>query len=257
MKIIPCIQGTAEWLRIRAGIPTSSQFDRIVTPTGKPSKSAEPYMLELLAERIMRRPLATYMSWEMQRGSEKEIEAVRLYEFQTDTETTPVGFITNDSGAMGASPDRLVGDRGLLEAKAPSAHVHMAYLLSTGGAYEAYRVQVQGQLFICEREWSDVISYFEGLPLGLIRIERDETFIDKMQPLLDEFVEKLEALFQKVIDRHWLKSEEEIVTDQLERSIPRLAPLDELVKQALRGSAASHVTQGDNVKGVPHAADYE
>jgi hypothetical protein len=85
-------QGSAEWRLARMGIPTASSFDRILTPGGKPSKSAEGYMYELLGELMMGRPLdAPKYPW-MQRGNDLEEEAANWYEFQSDTETEIVGF---------------------------------------------------------------------------------------------------------------------------------------------------------------------
>jgi len=63
MKVWQVQQGTQEWLRVRAGIPTASAFDSIVTPSGKPSKSAERYMYTLLAERLMGHPVTEHVSF--------------------------------------------------------------------------------------------------------------------------------------------------------------------------------------------------
>jgi hypothetical protein len=41
MKIHNCTQGTEEWRKLRAGIPTASEFHKIITPkTGQLSKQA-------------------------------------------------------------------------------------------------------------------------------------------------------------------------------------------------------------------------
>lgn len=237
MIIHNVVQGTPEWLRLRAGIPTASDFDNIVTPGGKPSKSAEPYMFRLLAERCMGHPIAEYVSLWMQRGSEQEINAVRFYEFQRDCTTMPIGFVTNDAKTKGASPDRFVDKDGQLEIKAPSEWVHMAYLLSAGGAYEKYKVQVQAQLYITGRQWTDVMSYHPELPEALIRIERDEKFIEILATESDAFVEKLEKHWVEVQERGWARTAQEKLTDQLERSVKGLQPLpplEDLVASARR-----------------------
>lgn len=219
MKIYDCIQGTDEWLQLRAGIPTASCFDRIVTPSGEPSKSAEPYMFELLAERLMGHPIEERVTLWMARGSEMEIDAVQWYEFQTDMQTVPVGFITNDAGTIGVSPDRLVGERGLFEAKVPSEGVHVSYLLSSGGAYKTYKVQVQGQLWIAGKDWTDVVSYHPELPKALIRIERDEKFIAKMDEHVSAFSEKLEKKYLEVMEHEWARTPRERTESELEASI--------------------------------------
>src|SRR5688572_30777229 len=123
MKIHDCIQGTSEWFNIRSGIPTSSEFDKIITPkTGKPSSQAEHYMFALIAERLMGHPRIEFMSRWMDRGNQMESEAVAFYELQRDANTQRIGFLTNDDETVGSSPDRFVDDDGLLEIKVPREH---------------------------------------------------------------------------------------------------------------------------------------
>lgn len=204
MKIHNCKQGTSEWLELRAGIPTASAFDMILTKSGKPSQSSERYMLTLLAERLMGHPIDEHVSLWMGRGSTLEKEAVAFYELQRDMTTEPVGFITNDAGTVGASPDRLVGEDGLLEVKAPKEYVHLGYLMELGTAYDAYRVQVQGQMWITGRKWADVLSYHPEMPWALSRIHRDEEFIELLSKAVMAFSVRLEALSEDLMERGWM-----------------------------------------------------
>lgn len=228
MKLYDCVQGTPEWLGLRAGIPTASNFDKIVTPKGAASKQAEKYMFLLLAERLMGHPVEErgYSHW-MDRGSEEESRAVSFYEFQRDMETVKVGFITNDAGTIGCSPDRLVGDNGLLEIKVPSEAIHMGYLLETGSAYDEYRVQVQGQLWIAEREFSDVLSWHPELPPALVRIERDEGCIQLLKAAVPAFSLELERQYALCLERGWVR----------EKPKSKLSAQDDLLA-ALRGAMA-------------------
>lgn len=232
MKIHDCIQGTTEWLNRRAGIPTASEFDKILTPGGKPSKSAEPYMFALLAERMMGHPRIEAVSRWMDRGSQMEAEAVSFYEFQRECETVKVGFITNDAGTIGASPDRLVGESGLVEIKVPAEHTHVRYLLKKA-VDEAYYPQVQGQLWVAEREWADILSYHPEMPPALIRVERDERFIETLSAAVIAFSGLLEAHHAVLVERGWINER-----PQVKRSGPYLAPLEELVaavREAMAG----------------------
>ena len=222
-----CVQGTTEWLELRAGIPTASNFSKIITPKGQPSHQAEKYKYLLLAERLMGHPVEErgYSHW-MDRGSEMEARAVSFYEFTRDEETVKVGFITNADGTIGASPDRLVGDRGLLEIKVPSESIHMEYLLESGSAYQEYRVQVQGQLWIAEREWSDVLSWHPELPPALIRIPRDDEFIELLSKAVTAFSNQLELAFATCLERGWGSTrkakpttEQEDLVDALKKSL--------------------------------------
>lgn len=205
MIIHNCIQGTPQWLQLRAGIPTASRFDEILTPGGKPSKSADKYLDWLLAERMMHQPIVQAVSTWMDRGSQLEAEAVSYYEFQRDTETVKVGFITRDDGKVGASPDRLVGDCGLLEIKCPSPSVHVGYLRAEAGISDAYKPQVQGQLWVCEKQWSDTLSFHPEMPPALIRIERDDAYIALLEEAVLEFSDRLERMAAEFRDRGWIK----------------------------------------------------
>lgn len=204
MIVHTCEQGSPEWLALRAGIPTASAFDRILTPRGEPSKSAKPYMLALLAERVMGHPIAEYVSMPMKRGSQVESEAVSWYEALRDVETTAVGFITNDERTIGASPDRLVGDDGLLETKCPfKEYIHMDYLLG-GELHEAHRVQVQGQLWVTGRAWCDLVSYHPDLPTSITRCQRDDIFISKLAKAVEAFVEHLNRYTDMCKEYGWI-----------------------------------------------------
>ena len=57
MKIIECDQGTPEWWAARCGIPTASQFSKIITPVkGEPSTSWLDYACQLIADIAMGGP---------------------------------------------------------------------------------------------------------------------------------------------------------------------------------------------------------
>jgi hypothetical protein len=196
-----CIQGTTEWALLRAGIPTSSEFDRIITPkTGKPSAQAEKYMFTLIAERLMQHPCLEFQSKWMERGKEMEGEAVSYYEFMREEKTYPIGFITNDAQSVGTSPDRGVGDHGLLVIKIPRESTHVGYLLKNHVDAE-YFPQVQGQLWVSGRQFVDILSYHPEMPPALIRVDRDEAFIRMLEAAVLKFSEVLESTYQMLVDR--------------------------------------------------------
>jgi hypothetical protein len=196
-------QGSQEWLRLRSGLPTASRFSDIITPSGKPSRSAERYLLTLLAERLMGHPCIEHMSMWQQRGSQLESSAVAFYELQSDCSTTPIGFVTTYDGRIGASPDRLVGDDGLLEIKCPSEWQHLSYLLNHGSVAGDYRVQAMGQLMVTERKWLDLLAFHPELPPAMIHIERDEEFIHLLSNAIVTFSLELERQFDICVERGW------------------------------------------------------
>lgn len=173
MKIVDVKQGSPEWLKARLGIPTASEFSRIVTPKElKPSKSAEKYLWLKLAERILGHPVDDddADTGFMLRGTDLERSAVSAYELARDTDTTEVGFVLHDSGQYGCSPDRLVGEDGGLEIKCLAAHNHLAALVNQTIDPKHY-LQVQGNLLVTGLKWWDILFFNPAFPYAIIRIE--------------------------------------------------------------------------------------
>lgn len=199
MIVHDCQQGSPQWKALRLGIPTASEFNRILTPKGKPSKSQDPYIFDLIAERITGEPADQFSSKWTIRGSALEAEAVKYYEFQVDCETKPIGFITNDAGTVGASPDRFVTPGRYLEIKAPKPGVHISYLVQSGAVYEDHMIQAQSQLWIAEAEQVDLVSYCPALPWVVETVRRDDEFIKALEEHVPAFLARLEELYGKLV----------------------------------------------------------
>ena len=106
------------------------------------------------------------------RGAALEEQAIALYEFMTGATIERVGFVTDDEGAMGCSPDGLIGDGGMLEIKSPKAKHHleaMVYHHKHGKCPPKFVQQTQGQLLVCGRKWVDLLFYHPELPPLIIR----------------------------------------------------------------------------------------
>lgn len=187
-------QGSEEWHKAHLGIPTASQFSRIVTAsTGKPSSSAGDYIAELIAERLTGCSDAMFGSDWMARGTALEARARSSYEFLSDSDVTVPGFCTNDAGTAGCSPDGLVGEDGGVEIKCPMPKHHIANILS-GGVPAKYKPQIHGSLYLTGRDWWDFVSYCDGLPTHIHRVERDD-YTDKVGAALDSFIQRLAESF--------------------------------------------------------------
>ena len=195
-------QGEEVWHRLRLGIPTASKFDQILTPkTLKPAASAEKYMYQLLAEWIIGQPCDLQSNRFMERGTELEPEARKLYAFQQGVKVQEVGFITTDDGLIGCSPDGLIGDDGGLEIKCPMAPTHVKYLLNPKQLYEDYKLQVQGALYVTERDWWDIKSYVPGMPSVIHEVKRDPAIIEPLSENLHIFTQQLEIYKQRLIEK--------------------------------------------------------
>src|SRR5438105_1021841 len=190
-------QYSEEYDRLRIGIPTSSNFHKIITPQGKPSKQWRQYACILIAERLLQQRIEFYNSPAMERGLIVEAEAADWYEFDQDVTAQRVGFITDDDYTMGCSPDRLVGDEGLLEIKAPLPHTQVEYWIF-GEVSERFRPQLQGQLYISQRSWVDIVCWHDVLPKIVVRVEPDEKFIKALDRELQIFNFFIERVMEKI-----------------------------------------------------------
>lgn len=206
-------QGSAEWYRIRSGIPTASAFSNIITPKKRQLAAARhKYACRLVAERLMNWQADSLAKIEhIQAGKEFEPIAVKQLEFAEDIETVPVGFVTTDDGRFGASPDRLIrgassGFDGVVEVKSPTVPIQWEYLLSpiilkldptasvAGG--DDYICQVQGQLYVAEADRAIFYASRPMMPPFLLRTHRDEAFIKALADALERFSGQLEIMME-------------------------------------------------------------
>jgi predicted phage-related endonuclease len=197
MRTVDVLQGSDEWDELRRGVPTASNFGKIITAVkAQLSTSWQTYAVELLAAElkvVVPPPPSFWMEW----GTENEPYAVAAYELMTGRKTEQVGFVwPDDHKRYGCSPDRLVGDDGLLECKCPMPETVLKYHLT--GFPNDYKPQVQGQLLVTGREWCDFLAYHPELKPFLVRVERDEKYIANLTVALDEFCENLEELRSKL-----------------------------------------------------------
>ena len=169
------IQGSDEWLQARCGLLTASEMKLILTPTLKAASNDKEraHLYELLAQRVTKYVEPRYVSDDMLRGHEDEVEAVIAYA-KHYAPVQEVGFITNDKWGftIGYSPDGLVGSDGLLECKSRRQKYQVETIIS-GVMPDDYAIQVQTGLLVSERKWLDFISYSGGLPMVTLRIFPD------------------------------------------------------------------------------------
>jgi hypothetical protein len=197
MIIVNCLQNTPEWDNVRCGKPTASQFDRVVTTTGARSKQREKYLYELAAERITGERKEGYKNAAMDRGHEREGESRQAYEFINGVKVDLVGFCFFDENKQfGCSPDGLIGEDGGFETKDTAPHIQIERL-ENGWSRADHFQQVQGGLLVTGRKWWDLVSYSRGIQPIIVRFERDEDFIKKLQIELILFSNDLNTIVKK------------------------------------------------------------
>lgn len=183
MEVFNMEQGTEEWFKVRAGVPTASCFSKIVTSKGELSKSLPAYANKLAGELLVEKSLDDFEGnvW-TERGKEMEAQARAYYEFENNCDVAEIGFVINDG--VGCSPDGLVGDDGMLEIKCLKSENHieaMLYFKKHGKAPTKYIPQVQAQMWVCGRAWCDLLFFHPDLPNVVVRITPDKKVVEGME----------------------------------------------------------------------------
>ena len=198
MRIVNCEQRTDAWWEARRGIPTASSFNKIVKADGSRATKAtrDLYLYKCAASRLTGIREESYTSPAMKVGVEREDFSRWVYAMEREVLVDEVGICISDCGRWGASPDGIVGDNGIIEIKNVIGSTLVAYNL--GGKLPSGKIQqVQGQLFVAEREWCDFIAYSPKLPVFIVRVEPDHGFIAKLEKELIEFCEELDEICER------------------------------------------------------------
>jgi hypothetical protein len=196
MRILDVEQGSPEWLAVRRGIPTASDFDEIVTAAkGDLAAAHEGAIARLIDERVRPHAEPAFAgNRHTERGKELEPAARDAYQFLAGLQVVQVGFVLRDDGRAGCSPDGLISSNGEfvggLEIKCPDGPTHVAWI--RGGVLPAkHRQQVHGSLAITDLRFWDFFSYCPGYVPFTCRVFRD-AYTDKLAATLDEFLRRLD-----------------------------------------------------------------
>lgn len=187
MILLDYPQGSAEWLRARAGVFTASTFGDLMAVTRSgPSTSRARLITKLAIERITGEAQTTFQNDAMRRGNDLEPFARAAYETETGVLVQTVGLALHDDLCfVGASMDGLLGEDGQVEFKCPDNQDKHVQALRDGAHADEYHWQIQGQLWVSGRKWCDAVSYDprfpEGLQLAIRRVVRDDKAIAALQ----------------------------------------------------------------------------
>ncbi len=236
-------QGSADWYKIRGRIPTSSEFDQVMTPAKrKMSESRHKYACRIIAGRLM--------NWQADSlekighiadGRANEQFAVATLQTLYEINTVPLGLVTTDDGRFGASPDRAANvapDRNSIgitvEVKCPTVPVQMERLLF--GDSDAYQCQRQGHLLVADADKAIFCSYNPRMPLYQVETGRDEAFIKDLRAALEQFSDELEKLTNLAQRLGMFQAFPEILTPAEAELAPEavLEPLSENVERWFR-----------------------
>ena len=215
------IQGSEEWAQQRLGMLTASEMKLIITPTLKIASNDKEraHLYELLAQRITGYVEPHYISDDMLRGRDEEIDACEAYS-KHYAPTESVGFITNDrfGFTLGYSPDALVGEHGLVECKS-RRQKYQVQTIAEDKIPDEYVIQLQTGLLVSERQWIDFVSYSGGLPMFVKRVLPDPIIQDA---ILDAAT-KFEA---RIIEKR-------SAYEQVLKASPKVIPTERKIEQEM------------------------
>lgn len=207
------------WWELRCGIPTASEFKRIITAKGGlPSEGQQGYALELAKDLQCQNP--PYLSGggkpinvHMTRGRNLEEEAVAWYAMVRKVGTRKAGFVTTDDKRFGCSPDSLIEDYdgtkylGGIEVKCPSVDKHEKNV-KRGTLPLEYKAQCHGGLAVTGLPYWIFLEYCPDskTPTLCIRIEPDD-FTQALKVQLEAF----DKLYTEVKAKLGVTKEPEVI----------------------------------------------
>ena len=182
-----------------------SRFKAMMTKgRGKEEFGATFYSLaETIAMEAIGVEIPDFTSFEMQHGIDNEPLAISAYEKRFEVVVLPCferivhplhPFITGE-------PDGLVSDSGGVEIKCPNPANHMKNLLRFEQLPE-YIYQIQGYMWLTDRDWWDFASFDprfpEPLQLAVKRIDRDNALIAEMEQRALKLYEEVNNLINQL-----------------------------------------------------------
>lgn len=213
--VIECDQRTEAWYAARVGLLTASEAQAMLS---RPQKKGE---IETKGKRDLRRRLALelltgapvdaaedhYVSPWMQRGIDREQEAVAAYEARFGELVQPVGFIRHDTLPIGCSPDGIVGDfEGGLEAKCVKWSTQDDYHTLEAAIPPEYAAQITHSLFVTDLPFWDFCSYCPEMPVGgqlyRVRVMRADVDLDAYALAFNLFWSEVESLVDRMRERY-------------------------------------------------------
>jgi len=222
MKVFLMPQLSGEWWTVRRGIPTASEFDRIMTlKEMRISASADKYIAELVADRVCLRP--NYFSTRerpvtlaMQHGTDCEPQARNFLAMELMKEIKEVGFCITDDFRFGCSPDGLIGLQmsekptgefhgepyfdatceGVVELKCPELETQILCLM-TGKSPTENPQQNAGHLIVTGAKYVLFMSYASGADHFIKKTEPDN-FTREMRIAMEQFHEKYQSTWKRI-----------------------------------------------------------
>lgn len=214
-------QQSPEWFEMRKGCVTGSMVKQAIAKMKKQPKEGvaymqcrEDYMLDIVTTRITGRMSDRYVSKAMEEGIEREPDALLAYEEKMGCMVLPGGFVFHpEIEWYGTSPDGLVGDDIVIEAKCPTQATHVRYVTEYleakdyGVQYvpEEYLPQVKAHLVCTGRSICHFVSFNPEFPANLRLVvsewSRDKEMLAAQDLEVKKFLADAESMERRL--RGW------------------------------------------------------
>ena len=188
-------QGTAEWLEERLGMITGSKICEIMGTKARRERYLGEVVVQILTGEY-KEISAPSLDW----GNEHEPAAKAIYNMEFGP-VQDVGFVTSDRfPRFGCSPDGLVADDGMIQIKCPKNSINHMLVQIRSEIPKDYMHQVQWEMFVCDRKWSDFVSYDPRIPgkgnLIVQRVARNEEMVNKLVYHAHEFLDMVDQMVE-------------------------------------------------------------
>lgn len=204
-------QSDPSWVVARVGKLTASRMAEAMamvkdgpklkdgTQKMKPGADRANLLRDLLAERLVGSAKDHYVTPAMQWGLDYEAEAVMAYEAHTGNLAAPGGFVEHPTiEFFGATPDRFLGQDGLMEVKCPTTATFVKWA-TEGVVPEEYRPQMAAQILCTRRRWVEFVAYDPRLPpqfrLFVRRFEPTPQYLAQVEQAAVDFLRDLDLMF--------------------------------------------------------------
>lgn len=202
-----------DWRKQRLGMITGSQFGKLICKSKKDksytiSKSitAENLIYKIAWERLLKSGNISnglgrldISSKSIEHGNDYEGEAIKKYTERTGRNVISECMFIKKDDWIGGTPDGFIDDDGIIEVKCPyNGGNHLKSLLTQTIYNSDYEYQIQGYLWVTDRQWCDFVTYdpdlIEGLQLNIIRVERDNEMIESISDIMEEVKNKIRSI---------------------------------------------------------------
>lgn len=187
-------QGTPEWHKARLGKFTASKFGDLMM--AKTTAGYEKAIARVVYERLTGEAPDDFKSGYMERGNELEPEGLEAYSDIVFHTIERVGFCERDEWT-GCSPDGLIGSEGMVQVKCPAFNTMIRYLTRKEIPGEYYW-QIQGELMITGRTWSDFMAYHPKLKPVVVRMFADRAAQARLETEIQIGIQTAKNLLSKL-----------------------------------------------------------